>query len=114
MRKKAVTLLVPKFDFGVPSLIAALDDPNPEVQLTAGTKLAWIGLADDRTVPALCHAALTAQGATREGVGMNIDVLVVDRHDDKTSPEQETRRFQAAVGEFRKVLETPTPRPARW
>ena len=83
------------------------DDPNPEVQLAAGTKLAWIGLADDRTVPALCHAALTAQMATREGVGMNIDVLVVDRHDDKTSPEQETRRFQAAVGEFRKVLETP-------
>jgi HEAT repeat protein len=107
VRKKAVAMLVPEFDFSIPSVIAALDDPSPEVQLTAGSKLAWIGLADDRTVPALCHAALTAQMETREGVGMNIDVLVVDRHDDKTLPEQETRRFQAAVAEFRKVLETP-------
>ena len=108
VRKKAVNLLGSKFDFGVDALVKALDDPNSEVQIAAGTKMAWIGMADDRTAPALCHAALTARKETKEAIGMNLNLLLIlDKFDDKADPEKETRRFHTAVAEFRKVLETP-------
>ena len=96
----------PIFEFQVPALIAALDDPSPRVRVVAGTNLARIGMSDDRTVPALCHAALTADDATREGIGMNLDLLVLDTPTDKTPDEVLTRRLQTAVREFQAVLET--------
>ncbi len=106
VRKKAVNLLVPKFDFVVPTLVAALDDPEPQVRLAAGDKLAWIGMSDDRTVPALCHAALKADDVTREGIGIVFSQLILDRSDDQTPRDLLDRRFQTAVRELRKVVET--------
>ena len=82
VRTKAVNVLIPKFDFAVLALVAALDDPNPQVRLAAGNKLAWIGLSDERTVPALCHAALKADDVTREGIGMIFSQLILDRAND--------------------------------
>jgi len=95
----------PRFEFQVPALVAALEDPSARVRLAAGSNLAWIGMTDDRTVPALCRAALTADSTTREGVGINIDVLILERPNDKTPDDQVTRRYLTAANEFRKVLE---------
>jgi HEAT repeat protein len=92
--------------FQVPALIAALDDPHPQVRLTAGTSLASIGLTDDRTVPALCRAALHADQLTREGIGMNFDRLVLDRPKEKVTDEELARRYNKLVKELRTALET--------
>jgi HEAT repeat protein len=97
----------PIFPFQVPALIAALDDPVPRIRLLAGGNLAWIGMTDDRTVPAVCRAALKADATTREGIGMYIDVLALDRPTDKAPDERLAQRFQTAVNEFRTVVETP-------
>ena len=96
----------PMFAFQVPALIAALDDPSPRVRLVAGTNLARIGMTDDRTAAALSHAALTAVDATREGIGMNLDLLVLDIPTDSIPDEVYMRRLQIAVREFQTVLET--------
>jgi len=107
VRYTAVGLMkTPIFAFQIPALVAALDDSSPRVRLLAGSNLAWIGMTDDRVVPALCHAALEADDMTREGIGMNFDLLVLDRATDKTPVEQLARRFQTAVHELRKVVET--------
>jgi HEAT repeat protein len=108
IRYRAVSSIKkPIFEFQVPALIAALDDPNPRVRLIAGNNLARIGMSDDRTVPALCHAALTADDdGTREGIGTNLDLLVLDSPSDKTPDELLTQRLQTAVREFQTVLET--------
>jgi HEAT repeat protein len=107
VRYKAVGIMkTPIFGFQVPALVAALEDPNPQVRLTAGTNLAWIGMTDDRTVPALCRAALAADDVTREGIGLNFDLLVLERGTDKTPPEQMARRFQRAARELQTVLES--------
>ena len=95
------------FGFALPALIAALDDSSPRVRLAAGACLASIGLADERTVPALCHAALNADEMTREGIGFNIGLLIFNRSNDKTSDAQVATRFQSAVDALRTVLETP-------
>ena len=63
-------------------------------------------MSDDRIVPALCRAALNADDATREGIGSNIDLLILERPNDKTPDEQLERRYQSAVREFQTVLET--------
>lgn len=97
VRKKAVNLLMPKFDFVVPTFVAALDDPNPQVRLTAGNKLAGLGLNDDRTVPALCQAARKADEATREGIGTNIEQLHLDASQGHPPAEAVSRRFETAV-----------------
>ena len=101
------TMKMPTFGFQVAALVAALEDRNPQVRLAAGTNLAMIGMRDERTVPALCRAALKADYATREGVGTHIDLLIMDRASDKLLPEETARRCQAAVREFQTVLETP-------
>jgi HEAT repeat protein len=107
IRTKAVgTMKTSTFAFQVPALIAALVDSSPQVRLTAGASLAGIGLSDDRTVPALCRAALTADDATREGIASNIEILILERPNDNTPDEQVTRRYQSAVREFQTVLET--------
>jgi HEAT repeat protein len=106
VRVKAVNLLRPPADPAMSTLVAALDDPNPQVRLAAGTKLAWVGLSDDRTVPAICHAALKADDVTREGIAIYINQLILDRPNDPTPADQVTRRYLTAVREFRKVLET--------
>jgi HEAT repeat protein len=93
VRKKAVNLLMPKFDFVVPTFVAALDDPNPQVRLTAGNKLAWLGMTDDRTVPALCHAALKADDVTKEGIGLIFSQLILDRPNDQTPDDQLKRNL---------------------
>ena len=112
VRKNAVNMLFPGFDFAMPTLIAALDDPEPQVRLAAGTKLAMVGLSDDRTVPALCRAAVKADPLTREGFGMIIHDLSLEPRKEFSPREQPdpahlTRRYLAAVGELRHVLETP-------
>ena len=94
------------FGFEIPAVIAALDDQSNQVRLTAAVGLAVIGLSDDRTVPALCRAIRKADDAMREAIGSNLDMLILYRTSDKTPDEQLTRRFQAAVREFRTVLET--------
>ncbi len=96
----------PKFGFEIPAMIAALEDESVEVRLTAVAGLCWIGMADDRTVPAVCKAARKADVATREGIGINVEMLTLFGANDKTADEQFTRRYQAAVREFRTVLET--------
>lgn len=106
VRTKAVNMLMPKFDFVIPTLVAAMDDPIPQVRLAAGDKLAWIGLTDDRTVPALCHAALKADDVTKEGIGLVFSQLALGRSEDPTPRDQLERRFQTAVRELRKVAET--------
>jgi HEAT repeat protein len=107
VRAKAVSMMKrPAFDFQFDALIAALEDPTPQVRLTAGANLASIGLTDDRTVPALCRAALHADYATREGIGLNIEQLALQGPDDKTPDDRMARRYQAAVLEFQSVLET--------
>jgi HEAT repeat protein len=107
IRNKAVDgMKKPTFAFQIPALIVALEDSSPQVRLTAGANLASIGVSDDRIVPALCRSALEADDATREGIGSNIDLLVLLRPDDKTPDEQLERRYQSAVREFQKVLET--------
>jgi HEAT repeat protein len=108
VRYKAVGIMkMPKFPFQVPALVAALEDPNPRVRLIAGTNLAYIGMTDDRTVPALCRAAQSADDVTREGIGINFDLLILERATDKTPPEQMARRFQTAVRELQTVVESP-------
>jgi HEAT repeat protein len=107
VRNKAVAIIkTPIYDFQVPTLISALDDPSPQVRLAAGSNLAWIGMTDERIVPALCRAALKADSATREGVGNNIDVLILERPADKTPAEQVTRRYMTAANALGNVLET--------
>jgi HEAT repeat protein len=111
VRKTAVNLLMPNFEFVVPALAAALDDPNPQVRLAAGNKLAWVGVTDDRVVPALCRAAIKADAVTREGIGMIFSQLALDRPEgsrSRTPPtrEQLERRYLSAVRELRHVLET--------
>ena len=75
--------------------------------MIAGSNLAWIGLIDDRIVPALCKAALKADKVTREGIGSNINLLILDRVSDTKPPEQVTPMYQSAVHALREVLETP-------
>ena len=107
IRYRAVSYIrKPIFAFQVPALVAALDDPSPRVRLIAGNNLAAIGLSDDRVAPALCHAALTGDDATREGIGTSLDLLVLDRPADKTPDKLLTQRLETAVREFQTVLET--------
>jgi HEAT repeat protein len=107
LRLKAVGVMKkPTFAFVIPALIAALDDPSPQVRLSAGANLAWIGLNDDRTVPALCRAAIKANDATREGIAMIVDGLILDYSRTHSPDDQVTRRFLTAVKELRSVLET--------
>jgi len=94
-----------KFGFELPALIAALDDPSPQVRLTAGAGVAVFGLSDDRTVPALCRAARHADEMTRESIGVNIGMLRFDAPPDGSSMEQATRRFLTAVQELTSLLE---------
>ena len=48
IRNKAVGIMkTATFAFQIPALVVALEDPSPQVRLTAGTNLAWIGLSDD-------------------------------------------------------------------
>ena len=96
----------PTFAFQVPALIAALEDSDPQVRLSAGTNLASIGLADDRVVPALCNAALKSDDVTREGLETNFGQLNFARTNDKTAPDEMARRFQLAIGEINAVLKT--------
>jgi HEAT repeat protein len=108
VRNKAIaTMEKPTFAFQIPALIVALDDSSPRVRLTAGTNLASVGMTDDRTVPALCRAVLKADDASREVIGLNFDLLILERANDKTPDEQVARRYQSAVREFQTVLETP-------
>ena len=95
----------PAYGFQIPALIAALDDSDTHVQLTAGTSLASIGLSDDRIVPALCDAALKADDWTREAIGVNFDRLVLESADGKVSDGELGRRYVKAVKELRTVLE---------
>ncbi|MHC5539587.1 HEAT repeat domain-containing protein [Singulisphaera rosea] len=48
-------------DQTVPRLIEALDDQSREVREAAASGLAWIGLEDERVVPALCRAVRTSR-----------------------------------------------------
>jgi HEAT repeat protein len=100
------TIKTPVFDFQIPTLIAAIDDSNARVKLLAGGNLAWIGMGDERIAPALCHAALTADSATREGIGINLDLLMLEKSSDKKSEEQVRRSLETAVRAFRTVAET--------
>jgi HEAT repeat protein len=107
VRSKAVAIIkTPIFDFQMPTLISALEDPIPQIRLAAAGNLAWIGMTDDRTVPALCQAALKADDMTREGIGINIDLLILDRPNDHTPAEVMTKRYLTAANELRKVVET--------
>jgi HEAT repeat protein len=109
LRLKAVgAMKKPTFDFVIPSLVAALDDTDPQVRLCAAANLAWIGMNDDRPVPALCKAALKADEKTREGIGMVIDTLALDTSRSKSSEDQLAGRFATAVKELRTVLESRT------
>jgi HEAT repeat protein len=108
VRKRAVDLIKePKFDFQIPALIAALDDPVAQVRLAAATSLASVGLTDDRVAPALCHASLSADADTTEGVGMILDLVVLDKRIRDTADDILLPRMRTAVAEFRKVLESP-------
>ena len=111
LRLKAVGgLKKPTFDFVIPALVAAMDDSDPQVRLSAASNLAWIGLSDDRPVPALCQAAINADDRTREGISMVMDTLSLDatRTHTPDDRDQSRRRFQTAVKELRTVLETRT------
>ena len=92
------------FGFEIPAMIAALEDENPQVRLTATAGLATIGWKDDRTVPALCKAALKADEVTREGMGVNIALLKFQDAESGLDPEM-VRRIEAAVHELRALLE---------
>ena len=83
----------------------ALDDPSPEVKLTAGSYLARIGLVDARVVPALCKAARKADDLTREGIGDNLEGLVVEPGQKGIPDDELTQRYTSAIGELRSVLE---------
>ncbi|AMV36180.1 HEAT repeat domain-containing protein [Planctomyces sp. SH-PL62] len=107
VRKKALSLLRPEYPATVPALVAAVDDPDAQVLLEATAKLAQIGMADDRTVPALCRAALRADDRSREGVGMNLAQLILERGGVSTPADVQTRRYEAAVGDLRRVAEEP-------
>jgi HEAT repeat protein len=92
------------FGFEIPAMIATLDDQNPQVRLTAAAGLATIGWRDDRTVPALCKAAIKADEMTREGMGVNIALLKFQDAERGLSPEM-VRRITAAVHELKSLLE---------
>jgi HEAT repeat protein len=94
-----------KFGCEIPALLAALEDQSARVRLIAGGNLAWIGLIDDRIAPALCKAALNAEKLTREGIGINFNLLYLDRISDKPG-QSVTPIFQGAVNAFRTVIET--------
>ena len=94
------------FGFEIDALIAALDDASPEVRLTAGSHLAAIGLGDARVVPALCKAAREADDVTREGVGVNLERLVLDTAQNDASDDKLAQSYKTAVGELASVLET--------
>ena len=61
---------------------------------------------DDRVVPALCKAARQADQVTREGMGVNIERLVLDASGSKPSESVLAQRFETAVTEMKSVLET--------
>ncbi|WP_165247502.1 HEAT repeat domain-containing protein [Paludisphaera soli] len=107
VRKKAISLLRPEYAATVPALVAAVDDPDAQVLLETTAKLAQIGMADDRTVPALCRAALRADERSREGVGMNLAQLILERADSSVPADRLTPRYEAAVGELGRVAEAP-------
>jgi HEAT repeat protein len=90
--------------FEIPTMIAALEDQNSQVRLTAAAGLAMIGWRDDRTVPALCKAAIKADEVTREGMGVNIALLKFQNAERGLSPEM-IRRITAAVHELKALLE---------
>ncbi|WP_165223669.1 HEAT repeat domain-containing protein [Aquisphaera insulae] len=81
VRNSAAVLLVKsKFDFQVPSLLAALDkDQSAQVRLTAAGGLVAIGMKDARIVPALCKALRGADDLTRTGLATHISNLRWDQ-----------------------------------
>ena len=89
----------------VPALVAALEDPSPQVRLAAGTALARIGLNDDRTVPALCKAAHKPDESTREGIGMNFEHLMLQSSPGSAPDDILTRRYQTAAQQMGALLE---------
>ncbi len=100
-----MNILDAKYPFVVPALLAALDDAQPQVRMAAGSRLALIGLTDDRTVPALCRLALKADDLNRETVGVIFGQLTLVRPSGPTSADQLGRRFETAVQELRSVVE---------
>jgi HEAT repeat protein len=94
------------FDFELEALIAALNDASPEVRLTAGEHLARIGLGDPRVIPALCQAALKADDLTREGVGINLELLAIDTARNDLPDDQLGQRYLEAVRQLGSVLAT--------
>ena len=107
VRNHALSLMTRRsFGFEIDALIAALDDASPEVRSTAGSHLAAIGLGDARVVPALCKAALEADDVTREGVGVNLERLVLDTGQNDASDDKLAQSYKTAVGELASVLET--------
>jgi hypothetical protein len=95
-----------KFGFEIEALIAALDDPSPEVSLTAGSHLARIGLSDPRVIPALCKAARKANELTREGAGINLERLTLDTARNDLPDDQLAQRYTSAVRELSSLLQT--------
>ena len=89
-----------------------LDDPDPQVRLAAGNKLAWIGLTDDRTVPALCHAALKADDVTKEGIGMIFSQLALERPNDQTPATSSSEGSRRRSANYERSWKPATPRPA--
>ena len=113
VRRRAVDLIQqPTFAFQVPALIAALEDSDPQVRLSAGTNLASIGLSDDRVVPALCNAALKSDDVTREGMAMSFGQLNFARTNEKTAPDEAARRFQLAIPQLAQSWKLGKPSPA--
>ncbi len=104
VRSHALALMPRRtFGFEIEALIAALDDPSPEVSLTAGSHLARIGLSDPRAVPALCKAARKANELTREGAGINLETANAghgqnDLPDDQLCPALHERRAGTGLG----------------
>jgi len=107
VRNKALSLMSQAaFDFEIDSLIAALEDPSAEVKLAAGAHLARIGVKDARVVPALCKAARKPDDLTREGIGVNIERLVLPTELTDGPGGKLAQSYQTAVNELVSVLGT--------
>lgn len=105
IRRKALGLLRQEYPATIAALVAGVDDPDPQVMLEATTKLARIGLADERVLPALHHAVVQADERVREGVGMALDNLVVMLPPPALAPDALAARYEAAVRELSGALE---------
>ena len=72
--------------------------------MIAANKLAGIGMADDRTIPALCRAALKADDRTRE-VLADILQLALEKPNDSHRRACSSARYRTAVEELQKVMD---------